>query len=178
MDLTEQAVSKEQYGGSYRDHLLEVYKLYVTSTDQVSARRASANNYLLTVNSLLVTLYGLASGLGGANYLWRIAVPIAGILVCVTWWALIQNYRNLNSAKFVVIHELEAYLPVAVYAREWQVAGQGRTAAYRPLSHIERWVPIIFGVLYVALGAYGLLGPVIVGGSVHVRLGEASESVG
>jgi hypothetical protein len=99
MDLTKQTVSEEQHGGSYRDHLLEVDKLYVASVDLVRACGASANNYLLTVNYLFVTLYGLASGLGGPNYLWRVAVPIAGILVCVTWWALIRNYRSLNSAK-------------------------------------------------------------------------------
>jgi hypothetical protein len=153
MDQSVIRVPKEVYGETYRQHVLEIYKVYVASADKVSERRATANNYLLTVNSFLVTLYGLAAGLD-PTALWRATVPIAGILVCATWWALIRNYRNLNTAKFAVIHELEAHLPVGVYAREWQHADAGRSAVYRPLTHIEQWIPLIFGVLYLVLGAY------------------------
>lgn len=46
----------EEYGAKYQDHLLEQYKLFVTTSQQVSERRQQANNYLLTLNSSLVTL--------------------------------------------------------------------------------------------------------------------------
>jgi hypothetical protein len=31
---------------------------------------------------------------------------------------------------------------------------------YVPLTHLERWIPWMFGILYVALGLYALLAPV------------------
>jgi hypothetical protein len=30
---------------------------------------------------------------------------------------------------------------------------------YVPLTHLERWIPLAFGVLYVALGTYALVTP-------------------
>lgn len=51
--------TKETYGESFKTDLFEQYKLYVRSAERVSERRVSANNYLLTVNAFLVTLYSI-----------------------------------------------------------------------------------------------------------------------
>lgn len=142
--------NRDDYGEKYSDHLFEQYKLYVESAERVSERRTSANNYLLTVNAFLITLYGLASQLGG-NRAWQIVVPIAGVLICITWLVLIRSYRNLNSAKFKVIHELEEQLPAAPFDREWSHAQHGIGKAYRPLTHIEPYVPVVFATLYIVL---------------------------
>jgi len=47
----------QEYGEKYQDHLLEQYKLYVQTSQQVSEKRQNSNNYLLTLNSSLVTLF-------------------------------------------------------------------------------------------------------------------------
>lgn len=60
--------------------------------------------------------------------------------------------------KFQVIHELEQQMPAALHDYEWHKAGEDRDRAYHPLSHLERWVPIIFMVLYVLLAVVGALG--------------------
>jgi len=140
----------ETYGESFKADLLEQYKLYVESAEKVSERRVSANNYLLTVNAFLVTLYGV---LAASPYrsVWVILVPIAGVLVSLTWFQIIVSYRNLNSVKFKVIHEIEQYLPAALFEYEWQKAEEGRGKAYRPLTHLEQWVPLVFIALYASL---------------------------
>ena len=51
--------SKEAYGDTFGSDLLEQYKLYVQSAENVSARRVASNRYLLTLNAALVALYGL-----------------------------------------------------------------------------------------------------------------------
>ena len=63
-NLSEKFIGKspEEYGEKYHEHLLEQYKLYVEMADRVSERRQTANNYLLTVNSILVSLFGVLSG--------------------------------------------------------------------------------------------------------------------
>jgi hypothetical protein len=139
------------YGGSFKDHLFEQYTRYVESAEKISDRRVSANNYLLTVNAFLVTLYGILVGGGRVATYWPILVPAAGVLVSLTWLRIILSYRDLNTVKFQVIHELEQHLPAALYEYEWKKAEAGRGKAYHPLSHLERWVPIIFTALYVLL---------------------------
>ncbi len=147
--------TKESYGESFTADLFEQYKLYVASAEKISERRVSANNYLLTVNAFLVTLYGLLAASQYKSY-WTILVPVAGILVSLTWHRIITSYRDLNTVKFKVIHELEQQMPAALYDYEWQKAEEGRGSAYHPLSHLERWIPIVFIVLYALLGVVGL----------------------
>lgn len=88
---------------------------------------------------------------------WAILVPVAGVLVSLTWYRIIISYRDLNSIKFNVIHELEQHLPAALYEYEWQKAEEGRGKAYHPLTHLEWWVPIVFMALYALLAILGLL---------------------
>ncbi len=148
--------TKETYGDSFKAHLFEQYKLYVESADKISERRVSANNYLLTVNAFLVTLHGLLSASpykGG----WAVLVPVAGVLVALTWHRIITSYRDLNTVKFKVIHELEREMPAALYDYEWYKAEEGRGKAYHPLTHLERWVPVIFMILYVLVAIIGVV---------------------
>lgn len=151
------AQTAETYGELFRAHLFEQYKLYVASAEQISERRVSANNYLLTVNAFLVTLQ---SFLAASKYMsaWASLIPTAGFLVSLTWYRIITSYRDLNTVKFKVIHELEEQMPAALYAYEWRKAEEGRGRAYRPLSHLERWIPIVFMVLYAVLVVVGLRG--------------------
>ena len=147
----------ESYGVTFRADLFEQYKLYVESAEKISERRVAANNYLLTVNAFLVTLYGLVAA-SRFNTFWVILVPVAGFLVALTWHRIITSYRDLNTVKFKVIHELEQEMPAALYDYEWHKAEEGRGKAYHPLSHLERWIPIIFIVLYVLLAALSAMG--------------------
>lgn len=148
--------TEKSYGDSFKADLFVQYTHYVESAEKISERRVSANNYLLTVNAFLVTLYGLVAA-SRRNVYWTILVPAAGVLVSLTWLRIITSYRDLNTVKFKVIHELEQHMPAALYNYEWKRAEEGRGKAYHPLSHLERWVPIIFMALYIILGVVGLL---------------------
>jgi hypothetical protein len=139
------------------ENYFELYKLAVEMADRVSARRSLANGFFLTINT------GLVAVLGGIDDL-RWYLPVAGLLFCVTWWALLKSYRDLNSAKFQIILGMEARLPVRVYAEEKDIYrseprmrfGLRRQALkkwisqYRELTRVERVVPIVFGVIYIA----------------------------
>lgn len=151
--------TKESYGESFKVDLFEQYKLYVESAEKISERRVSANNYLLTVNAFLVTLHGLVAASRYHSY-WTILVPIAGFFVSLTWHRVITSHHDMNTVKFKVIHELEQHMPAALYKYEWQQAHEGPGKAYHSLSHLERWIPIIFMILYVLLGIVGWLGSV------------------
>jgi len=147
------SISSAEYGPLYQQHLLEQYKLFVDSADHISQRRSSTNSFFLAVNASLVTLYGIGLTLK-ASAAWHLLVPIAGILVCLGWFSLVENYRSLNSVKFDVIHEMEAKLPAALYKYEWKLLEEGQGKVYKPVTHIEQWIPGIFGLLYMGLIVY------------------------
>ena len=142
--------TKETYGDSFGTDLLEQYKTYVQSAENVSARRVASSRYLLTLNIVLVTLYGIQSE-GSVQSYWTTLVPILGILVSVLWYQIIKSHSDLNAVKFKIIHQLEEHLPVTLYAHEWQLAGEGRGTSYSAVTRIEKWIPIAFIVLHIAL---------------------------
>ena len=143
-------ISKETYGDSFRTDLLEQYKLYVQSAENVSARRVASSQYLLTLNAALVALYGIQSAGFGENY-WTLLVPVMGIPVSLLWYLIIKSHVDLNRVKFDVIHELEQQLPAAMYKHEWRLAKEGQGKIYRAVTTIERWIPVLFAVLHVVL---------------------------
>lgn len=145
--------SKESYGAEYEKHRFEQYKLYVEMADRVSARRMLANSFFLGVHTALITAFTVMLN---ENILSRSLVGYAPffpvILLCFVWWRIVYSYRQLNSGKFKVIHALEQSLPVAPYDAEWVALGEGKAGKlYRPLTHVENWVPLCFGVLYLLL---------------------------
>lgn len=134
---------------------IDLYKLAVEMADRISARRGIANSFFLTVNT------GLAALLGGQELRWYVAA--AGIVLCITWWALLKSYRDLNSAKFDVILAMEQVLPARVFGDEWdrlkkdpvklalrRDALRSWIAQYRELGRIERIVPWVFALIYIA----------------------------
>lgn len=152
----------EEYGEKYQDHLLEQYKLFVQTSQHVSDKRQNANNYLLTLNSSLLTLFVVFLSTFG-QHRWNVVVPATGIIVCFIWWSIVESYKHLNAAKFEVIHEIEHQLPVALFEHEWWVCGRLRKeedeshkGKYIPLTQLERYIPFVFMFLYVVLAAYAL----------------------
>ena len=139
--------------GSFEAHLLEQYKVYVQSADNVSGRRVASTRYLLTVNAALVAAYGLQSSLTEQT-IFAVPIALAGVALSLLSYFIIKSFRDLNAAKFEIIHELEEHLPAAPYAYEWQTVGEGRGKAYRPTTHIEQWMPFVFFAIHaLALAA-------------------------
>ncbi len=151
---------KDEYGSSYQDHLLEQYKMYVEMADKISERRASANSFFLTVITVLISIMGIVSGFGiqvvGVLRFWITIVSIVGLILCYSWYRIIESYRQLNGGKFKVIHIIEKKLPLALYNGEWIMLGEGHDPRiYRPLTHVEKWVPMLFALLFSAILVVG-----------------------
>ena len=144
-------IDRDTYGTSFNPDLLEQYKLYVQSAENVSARRIASSRYLLTINAALVALYGLQSANFGQGY-WTLLIPFIGIPVSLLWYLIIKSHADLNRVKFNVIHEFEDHLPAAMYKYEWHLAEEGQGRTYRAVTTIERWIPILFTALHVFLG--------------------------
>ncbi len=111
--------------------VLELYKLGAELADRVSARRATANSFFLTVQTTLIAVVGLiAPGLTKPQVWTGVVATAAGVLLSATWWLSLRSYRELNSAKFDVLHLVEENLPVRLFKDEWD-ALQARPSSWR-----------------------------------------------
>jgi len=138
--MTEENTATEQY--------LELYKLAVEMADRVSARRATANAFFLTVNTALLAF--VSSGV--EDVFWVVA--LAGIALSGAWWVLLKSYRDLNEAKFDVITEMEKNLEAQVFGDEWERLERRRESwrgRYAEFGAVERFVPLVFALLYAAV---------------------------
>lgn len=149
-------VSPADYGLSgekYQNAILEQYKMYVEMADRVSARRTLANTFFLTLNTSIFTVIGVVWSANPVATPWWLVIPLLALLgECAAWFYLVRSYRQLNTAKYRVVGELEKRLPASPYWNaEWTALGQGKDKkTYWPLTHLEQWVPVLFGSMYVA----------------------------
>lgn len=161
-DLWNTAVTSGSYAGDaekYQSAILEQYKLCVEMADRISARRALANAFFLTLNTAVLTTIGVfwqePPHLPHSSVLYRVLYLIPPLLLllalCLAWFWLVRSYRQLNSGKYAVIAALEERLPASPYwGAEWKALGEGKDKAmYWPQSHLEQWVPCVFAVIYI-----------------------------
>ena len=155
VELRNPKISPEQYCSNekYQDHMFEQYKLYVEMADRLSERRIVANTFFLTLNTLIIGIAGFSyNSLLQLKYKWILLLPLVAVLsLSYAWRRLLISYKQLNTAKFLVIGEYENLLPTRPYIEaEWKALGYGKEPKlYKPLTDVENWIPVIFGALYV-----------------------------
>jgi hypothetical protein len=150
----DEAGIKESYSTDekYQAAVLEQYKLCVEMADRISARRALANTFFLTLHSAILTLVGVFWKDRPQTSGWVLVLPLTVALgLCVAWFWLVRSYRQLNSGKYAVIAALERRLPASpLWRGEWFALGEGRDPSrYVPFTHLEQWVPALFAAAYV-----------------------------
>lgn len=131
-----------------QSEVLEIYRLFVETADRISARRGLANSFFLAALSTLVVV-----GASSQAPTWSVAVP--GVVVSAIWWRLLGSYRELNSAKYRVIHEIEKKLALSPYTDEWSLIMDSERGRFRVpyfgLGKLEQVVPIVYCCLFVVL---------------------------
>lgn len=134
------------YCGREKEKLLFAqYELYVMMADKISHRRAVSNSFFLAINTALISLVNYVEQFHSPIYL----LNIAGLILAILWKNIITSYKNLNSAKYNIINQIEAVLPLTPYFTEWQILERGgNKKKYWPVTHIESYVPIIFALIY------------------------------
>lgn len=135
--------------------ILEQYKMYVDMADKVSTRRATANQFFIT---MLVAELAMASFLlnqvKSSNYEAGILAIIGlfGVSLCAIWRRLLQSYRQLNEGKYKVIHQLEQKLPFKCFDVEWDILGRGKKPEiYQSLSEVEGYIPGVLAIPFALL---------------------------
>ena len=135
------SVSKEKYGAGYSTAILEQWKTYTETANKITENRNSANNFFIAIN------VALAAAISFSQDYKNTILSVIGIIICIVWLCIIQNYKKLNTVKFQIINEIENSLPLSPFNYEWKKLKT--EYKYIGLTKIEKFIPIIFIVLYV-----------------------------
>ena len=152
-------ISPQIYGPSYRDHTIEIYKIYIEMADRISGRREKTNSFFLAVNAALVAIITrfTITGEAAVSPAFVLLLALVAGLICYVWRRAIRSYRDLNTAKFKIVHAIERQLPLRPFDAEWESVGRGKNSKlYSSFTHVESAVPLIFMVFYGILAIYSL----------------------
>ena len=139
----------------------ELYRLTVEMADRVSARRATANTYFLSLHTVLAGVAGLSKPIvdlvtkgGGRVDQFGVAfICVLGVVLCAAWFLMLKSYRDLNRAKFRVIGDLETTMPIKPFTDEWKTLKGDPILPWRKryaeLGLLEQAVPAVFAIAYV-----------------------------
>ena len=144
---------------SKQQELLEIYKLHAQLADNVSNRRATANRFYMLVLSGLVALFSaLIQRQNGISlgYL-MVGFGLFGTVLTFGWYIVIRSYRQLNTGKFLALHELEEQLAYPFFKREWELLDEGKERkTYWKLTLVETIVPVIFFFFFNVFSLIGI----------------------
>lgn len=124
-----------------KDELAILINLYHIHSNLIAAnelkRQQASQIYLAIIVAIIAS----------RTYMSGMSIDLSAILVviiCGVWLFTIQYHRNLASAKFKVIGEIEGNFPFRPFAREWEVFKA--TPHSVELTKIERVLPIALSV--------------------------------
>lgn len=135
--------------------LLEQYKMFLKTSEDLVARRQSVSNFYISVNSALMAVLNMFLALN-TQEIWKIVtsvgVPVIGIILCCTWIKLLHSYGELNSSKLKIIRIIEKQLPASLYDTEWRVQSDKlNLRPYVSFTKQESFIPKTFIFLYVLI---------------------------
>ena len=138
-----------------RADLLEQYKIYLQTSEDLVNRRQSVNNFYSTANTALVTIFGSVLAINPnkeMSLFIGFCFAILGIVLCLSWARILKAYGNLNASKMKVISILEKQLPASLYDAEWSVMSDRlNKQKYISFTDSEKRVPRIFIVIYIII---------------------------
>lgn len=144
-----------------RRELLEIYKLHAELADRISQRREGANRLYVSLLAAISALLAASLRYGtGVFPVYGILMTggLLGILLSASWFVVIRSYRQLNTGKFAILHELETKLSYPFFQREWAHLQKGRSLIrYWKLTVVETFVPIGFFILALIITYIAIL---------------------
>ena len=135
--------------------LLEQYKVFLQTSEDLVSRRQTVNNFYISINSALVALFS-ATFAFDLLPLHRLIIGLlfaaVGVVLSLSWIRLLASYGNLNSSKMRVISSIERQLPASLYDAEWAaMSDRLNKKRYISFTDSEKNIPRLFIALYTII---------------------------
>ena len=158
-------VFNESNGEIDKQLLLEQYKAFLQTSEDLVLRRQNVNNFYISINSAIIAIFSalLAFDIPAQiQSLVGILFAILGVVLSVAWIKILVAYGNLNGSKMKIISSIEKQLPASLFDAEWAaLSDKLNKKRYVSFTDNEKRVPMIFIVIYSAI-ILALLGALIV----------------
>jgi len=164
MEDDSQEVEKILKGGNYSDKeiLMEQYKMFVQTSEDLVSRKQTVNTFYVTLNSILlgaivsiVCAVGDIMTVAGDNFVIYIIaafLSVIGVVICCSWMTLLTSYSDLNASKMAIINCIEERLALKLFDTEWALLTRRiGNKKYRSFTVKELAVAKIFVALYVLI---------------------------
>ena len=152
-----------------QDQLLEIYKLHVQQTNNMSNRRAAASRfYQLALSGLFIVFFTFVQHKGQIlpkelsdkltiGFL-MCGFGYAGLHLSWIWFISIDVYLDAISRKYDVLKKLETQLEFQFLTEEWELLDEKRKKqSYRKLAAREVFLPYFFFGIFFLLFIIGSL---------------------
>ena len=141
-----------------QDHILEIYKVHAELAERVAVLRESTNRvYTSTAGGIIATsvlLYRLSINPTDDPLPMAMALllPLAGLMVSISWGGSILSITKRLSAKGSVLRELECQLPFDFLGREKKMFMKTRQGRFLIRRDSLLVLPVLFLLLCVVWG--------------------------
>ncbi len=140
--------------------LLEQYKVFLQTSEDLVSRRQNVNNFYISINSALMAAFGIILALDILpiyKFFTGILLSVVGIILSISWIKLLASYGDLNSSKMKIISYIEKQLPASLYDAEWAVLSDKlNKRKYVSFTNSEKRVPILFILVYICVSICGV----------------------
>lgn len=151
---------------------IELYKTFVETAERTIERRMRANQFYFSVIAALFIAYtylaegkpksvihvlNSTSGAGGTSpvntatpILPLIVLPLFLLVVSLSWYMLLRNFRTLSTAKYAIINEMETGLPLQPFLRErahYKALGRSQAIGWEMVMPVVCCLAAVFGLV-------------------------------
>jgi hypothetical protein len=139
--------------------LLEQYKIFLQTSEDLVSRRQNVNNFYISINSALMAAFGIVWALDIIpiyKFFTGLLLSLVGIILSVSWIKLLTSYGDLNSSKMKIISYIEKQLPASLYDAEWAaLSDKLNKRKYVSFTNSEKRVPKLYIVVYICVSICG-----------------------
>ena len=153
-------VFNQEFESIDKNILLEQYKAFLQTSEDLVSRRQNVNNFYISINSALMAAFGIIWALDILSiykFFTGILLSVVGVILSVSWIKLLASYGDLNSSKMKIISYIEKQLPASLYDAEWAaLSDKLNKRKYVSFTNSEKSVPILFIVVYICVSICGI----------------------
>lgn len=135
--------------------LLEQYKVFLQTSEDLVSRRQNVNNFYISINSVMIALFSVFVVFDlseTVRMLLGLLFSFVGLILATSWIRILNAYGNLNGSKMKIISSIEKQLPASLFDAEWAaLSDRLNKKKYVSFTDSEKKIPAVFMFVYTTI---------------------------